>query len=705
MTMPPVPPPTRDAADDPAARVRDEVTIGILAALPIEGAAMESLIDDARLFSFADDPHNYRVGSMPSNDPGRPHRVAMVVLSQDGTRHAAATCADLLRTFPCVRCVVMTGIAGGIPSVTEPDKHVRLGDVVVATQIVDYGAYRQEPRGRRSRRPPEGLISSRLRRAAVELQLAAAQGHRPWERWLDPEHTPAAGHFRRPPDETDVLLVRGIRVEHPDRSLSAHPAGRPKIHYGAVGSADVLMRDELTRDDLTEEHGGLVAVEMEASGIAAGTAEHELSWFMVRGIADYSANGKNDIWHGYASYAAAAYLRALLERAQPPPRVLPQVSLGQQDEIDSLLRRLPRGVQLRAAWDAAAGDLPAPTPELLGTPLGAFRCLAARNTGPSGLARTLMFVDTLADQADDPELAAELGRWVWRQASSMRAEEALARWRSRPAAAAEPHAHPCLLVEIAVDGIDRGVCRITSYIQDRSGPWRPRRWPGEPRTVALGEAEQVVGQLVDRAEREEWSTSETAPAIEFLLPAGLVNLPVEWWSPQLGLGSRLPLCVDYAVVVRSLERMRHTDRPRWWSSRWSALRSVPSAGRVLWGADPQDDEQLREWEIQLRTDPSIAAVVLSSPPDRWPGLHELARAIVLGVPVVLWDRRAPRPADAGAQLHDLVDDDPAGVRARTGVLRSRAAAGVVGRPEQLGRFVALLWDNPQRLIIAGRGAG
>jgi len=122
MTMRPLPPLPRGPADEPGRRVRDEVTIGILAALPVEGAAMASLIDDARLFSFSEDPHDYRVGSLPSNDPGRPHRVAMAVLSRDGTRHAAATCADLLRTFPYVRCVVMIGIAGGIPSVAEPDK-------------------------------------------------------------------------------------------------------------------------------------------------------------------------------------------------------------------------------------------------------------------------------------------------------------------------------------------------------------------------------------------------------------------------------------------------------------------------------------------------------------------------------------------------------------------------------------------------------
>jgi len=262
----------------------------------------------------------------------------------------------------------------------------------------------------------------------------------------------------------------------------------------------------------------------------------------------------------------------------------------------------------------------------------------------------------------------------------------------------DSEAYPCLLIEIEVVGIDRRRCRITSHLQDRSGPWRPRRWPGEPVTVGFDAAEDAVGELVDRAEREAWGAGDSAPVIEFLLPNALVNLPVEWWSPD----TVLPMCVDYAVVVRSLERMRRVDRPRLWGDRWRALRSVPSAERVLWGADPKDDSRLREWEIRLRGDASIAAVVLSSPPDQWPGSHELARAIVQGVPVILWDRRTPRPDDAGTQLHELIDDDPSGLRARTRALRSEAAARDADRHP--GRFIALMWDNPERLIGAERGA-
>src|SRR5688500_142220 len=73
-----------------------EVTIGILAALPVEGAAMARLIDGLQPFEAADDPNTYRVGALPSNDPARPHRIALAVLPRDGTRYAASMCTNLL---------------------------------------------------------------------------------------------------------------------------------------------------------------------------------------------------------------------------------------------------------------------------------------------------------------------------------------------------------------------------------------------------------------------------------------------------------------------------------------------------------------------------------------------------------------------------------------------------------------------------------
>src|SRR5262249_52882952 len=83
------------------------------------------------------------------------------------------------------------------------------------------------------------------------------------------------------------------------------------IHYGAIGSSDQLVRDELWRNELARRYY-IRAVEMEASGIAAGATLRGASWFVVRGIADYCDLQKNNRWHAYASFVAAAYMRALL---------------------------------------------------------------------------------------------------------------------------------------------------------------------------------------------------------------------------------------------------------------------------------------------------------------------------------------------------------------------------------------------------------
>src|SRR5688572_29237615 len=91
--------------------------IGIVTALSIESAAMRLVID--RLdehFGSSSDPNRYMAGTMPSSVPQDPHHVVLTVMAQDNNKNAAAVCIDLLRSFPSVQCVLMVGIAGGIPT-------------------------------------------------------------------------------------------------------------------------------------------------------------------------------------------------------------------------------------------------------------------------------------------------------------------------------------------------------------------------------------------------------------------------------------------------------------------------------------------------------------------------------------------------------------------------------------------------------------
>ncbi|MFG1607574.1 hypothetical protein [Actinoplanes sp. NPDC049265] len=266
------------------------VTIGLITALPIEYAAARSILDDP-----VDQPATAgfstgRVGDVPSTEPGRPHRVAVSMLGMDGTRSAAALCADLAGTFPGIRVFLMCGIAAGAP-VTGRGKPVRLGDVVVATDgIVDYAHVRAVDGRTEPRRRLDGL-SPRLLAADRELQAAQVDGAEAWRA------------------EADRPAWRTAPFARPD-------GGRSTVHRGAVGSADILLRDARLRDALAQRYD-LRAFEMEGSGVAVSAHLHERHWFMVRGISDLADAAKNDDWHGYAARVAAAYTRTLLASSPP----------------------------------------------------------------------------------------------------------------------------------------------------------------------------------------------------------------------------------------------------------------------------------------------------------------------------------------------------------------------------------------------------
>src|SRR5262249_58621452 len=94
----------------------------------------------------------YLRGTLPSRDAARPHQVVLTQTGDTGTNAAAGAATNLSRSFPTVDCLLMVGIAAGVPDLRVPQRHVRRGDTVVATLgIVDYAHLgvrdgREEPR-------------------------------------------------------------------------------------------------------------------------------------------------------------------------------------------------------------------------------------------------------------------------------------------------------------------------------------------------------------------------------------------------------------------------------------------------------------------------------------------------------------------------------------------------------------------------------
>jgi nucleoside phosphorylase len=188
---------------------------------------------------------------------------------------------------------------------------VRLGDIVVARGIAEYDSVRDFDDGsvfRRAFPPPSPLLQRRARM----LQAGEMTGERPWEDLLAVQAR-LFPRFGRPPESADVLHSSDGSgpVRHPDMALSGHRPGRPKVHHGLIASGDRSLRSARKRDEIAA-CCNVLAAEMEGKGLGNSGFYEGAEWFTVRGISDYGDRHVTTAWRGYASMAAAAYVRALL---------------------------------------------------------------------------------------------------------------------------------------------------------------------------------------------------------------------------------------------------------------------------------------------------------------------------------------------------------------------------------------------------------
>ncbi|GAA3444487.1 effector-associated domain 2-containing protein [Planomonospora venezuelensis] len=264
--------------------------IGVITALPIEAAAVRHVLGEVTEQSAPGDPTSY-VTAVLGCGP-----VVATSLVTTGNPAAADACTHLTRSFPGVRAIVMCGIALGAPCDGDPEQDIRLGDIAVGSEgVVHYGHVRVTDDGTAPRGDPLAA-SPLLLRGVRRIQEAQERGERPWEQWLRSLPAPM---YRRPPAATDPHARKGQR--------------KPLVVYGRIGSGDELLRSEARRNEIIRNHPKLVAIEMEAAGVAVSSALNGRQCLVIRGISDYGDSCKTDRWQPYSALAAASYLRALLD--------------------------------------------------------------------------------------------------------------------------------------------------------------------------------------------------------------------------------------------------------------------------------------------------------------------------------------------------------------------------------------------------------
>jgi nucleoside phosphorylase len=195
-----------------------------------------------------------------------------------GRVRATAATADAIRRWR-PRYVVLVGIAGGIAA-----RGVKLGDVVVSSQVVDYELQKQTPDGDEIR----------------------------WEvHQADPRLVAAARDF------TSNSWQELMDVKRPAQ-------GTPRRHIGPVASGDKVIALGKVLAKYRQDFPTLLGVEMEAAGVATACfqASEAPGFFMVRGISDLADERKDSEavreWRGYACHVAASYAVELLKSGPVP---------------------------------------------------------------------------------------------------------------------------------------------------------------------------------------------------------------------------------------------------------------------------------------------------------------------------------------------------------------------------------------------------
>ncbi|KAM0259735.1 hypothetical protein ACHAQJ_003169 [Trichoderma viride] len=268
-----------------------------------------------------DDANTYTLGMIGD------HYVVVTVVADQDLVTAAAVANDMRRSFPNLKIGLLVGIGGGVPS----ERHdIRLGDVVVSAPRQGMGAVTQcnTDDGNEFRKVQiTGQPPVFLRAAAAGLQAKhEADGSSIKEaiaKVLDGNPRLRMKYSRPDPSSDRLYLGAHPHVSGQEtccacgdlslvlRNERTWSKNELEVHFGLIASANKVIEDSLTRDQLAADKDFLCF-----DTVAAGVMNH-FPCLVIHGIYNYADSHRNNEWAAYAAMAAAAYAKQLLYHIPP----------------------------------------------------------------------------------------------------------------------------------------------------------------------------------------------------------------------------------------------------------------------------------------------------------------------------------------------------------------------------------------------------
>jgi hypothetical protein len=336
----------------------------------------------------------------------------------------------------------------------------------------------------------------------------------------------------------------------------------------------------------------------------------------------------------------------------------------------------------------------------------------------AGVPPLLLFVNDLAEYVTGaPATAIALGEWTNRVAERFGLDrEKLRRPRRGDplpagigAGSGAGGRDTYLVIECRPDGADFDRFLVTAWLQFAGEPGIMLRCDEEP--LPLGRLPALIEALLVEDARVV-SRDNPDLTIEFVLPRGLLNQPFDQFRISVA-GFPRRLGIEYPVVMRSLDRLRHHALRHNWRRKWERLRDDPANATVRWVTEPgeYDDERL----FTLLSDHASVGLAMAFPPrgGEPEAVDELWVGLQAGAPIVTWCRDGRDPEGFGADARALLDSDLLSLPQKVRELRRKAVLsqrpgeqGENGRDpgergrgtqEHLGLHLALVFDDADRV--------
>jgi len=337
-----------DSERHPRPSSRDDFKIAIICTLPLETDAVIESLDEVW--------HDAHYGQAPGDETfynfGRSggHTVVIATLPGIGKTYKSTMCSAIKRSFISIELALFVGICGAIPfKHGHTGTEIILGDILMSETLLefDFGRQLEYSDGSGFRRQYDTIFEvSRPSGMAINLSQALNGPLTPFNlrQGLGQNLRALQEHptikLRYPGTSKDNLFEPSYTHRHnagcadcganaicidaqraschelgcdearlvPRSRLSSNGAWPgPNIHFGAIATSYIPIRDAKQRDAIAQAHT-VIAFD----GGEAVDGAMEFSGLVIKGVCDYADSHKNKEWQSYAAATAASAAKELL---------------------------------------------------------------------------------------------------------------------------------------------------------------------------------------------------------------------------------------------------------------------------------------------------------------------------------------------------------------------------------------------------------